>query len=189
MLSPMLRRTFATAASVVLVTLMLVACTGAGTSTSAKDGQSSQASASSKETTAGDLPDIESDFPLACETVTTAELVGVVGNPLSDGTGFTNLICDWGSDAEQTSVSLLLQPVPAEFCTAGLPEGESTDQFGSAGSIGYDDLLNIPGAQVGVCVDAGLVLVTVTGGYGAASDEARYTSEAVEVMELVLRRL
>jgi len=40
-----------------------------------------------------------------------------------------------------------------------------------------------------VCVDAGLVLVTVTGCYGAPSDEARYTSEAADVMELVLGRL
>ena len=40
-----------------------------------------------------------------------------------------------------------------------------------------------------VCVDAGLVLVTVTGGFGAPSDEARYTGEAVEILELVLGRL
>ena len=121
--------------------------------------------------------------------MTPDELVAIVGNPLSDGSGFTTLICDWSSDGDDTSVSLLLQPLPAEFCGDGLPDGEATSEFGGEGSIGYSDAGNVPGAQVGVCVDAGLVLVTVTGGYGAPSDEARYTSEAADVMELVLGRL
>jgi hypothetical protein len=121
--------------------------------------------------------------------VTAAELAAIVGNAVADGVGLTNLVCDWESEAEDTSVALLLQPVPSELCADGLPDGHATDQFGAPGSIHYDDLGNIPGAQVGVCLDAGLVLVTITGGYGAASDEARYTGEALEVMELVLERL
>jgi len=136
-----------------------------------------------------DLPDIEMEFPPACGVATADELAATVGNPLFDGTGFTSLICDWGSDGGDTSVSLLLQPVSAQFCTDGLPEGEATDQFGGQGAISYSDTANVPGAQIGVCVDPGLVLLTVTGAYGGASDEARYTGQAVEVMELVLSRL
>jgi hypothetical protein len=189
----MLRRPPAAIAALAAITL-LAACTS-GASTDAVDPSSmastssSGSSASAGETVAGGLPDVESDFPPACDTVTADELATIVGNPLSDGSGFTTLICDWSSGADDTSVSLLLQPLPAEFCGDGLPDGEATSEFGGEGSIGYSDVGNVPGAQVGVCVDAGLVLVTVTGAYQAPSDEARYTSEAADVMELVLGRL
>ena len=137
-----------------------------------------------------ELPEIESGFPAACGMVTSDELAAIVGNPLGDGGGFGNLVCDWQSDGtNETGVGLLLQPLPAQFCPDGLPEGDATDQFGSPASIHYDDIGDVPGAQVGVCVDAGMVLVTVTGGYRAASDKERYTGEAVEVMELILGRL
>jgi hypothetical protein len=136
------------------------------------------------------LPEIDSEFPDACGVVTPDELATIVGNPLGDGFGYGNLVCDWqGGGADETSVGLLLQPVPGQFCPDGLPEGDPTERFGGPASIGYDDIGDVPGAQVGVCVDAGLVLVTVTGAYRAASDEARYTGEAVEVMELILGRL
>jgi hypothetical protein len=184
------RRQAATAA--VLLTLIVSACAspGSGASTVADSGApSSGAPTSNPPAGSIALPDGETGFPLACGVVTADELEEVVGNPLADGTGFTNLICSWSSDAEETSVSLLLQPLPEEFCPDGLPEGEATDQFGGPATIHYDDLGGIPGAQVGVCVEGGLVLVTITGGYSAASDEARYTGEAVEVMELVLEGL
>ncbi|MGH2455217.1 MAG: hypothetical protein ACRDHD_03035 [Candidatus Limnocylindria bacterium] len=180
-----------------LAGLVLSACTaagGPGPSDPAASSQTAGAATSSatpvdEPLASLDLPELETDFPPACDIVTADELATIVGNPLAGGTGFTALICDWSSQAEDTSVSLLLQPLPPEFCEDGLPDGEATDRFGGAGSIGYSDSLNIPGAQVGVCVDAGLVLVTVTGGYGAASDEDRYADEAVQVTDLVLARL
>jgi hypothetical protein len=170
---------------------LLCACTAVSGQGSTVPGSSDPPPAASSDDAPAslELPELETDFPPACEVVTSDELVAIVGNPLGDGGGFTSLICDWQSAAEGTSVSLLLQPVPAEFCSAGLPEGEATDQFGGEGAIGYSDSANVPGAQAGACVDAGLVLVTVTGAYRAPSDEARYTGEAVEVMELVLGRL
>jgi hypothetical protein len=189
----MLRRPPAAIAALAAITLLAACTSGAPTDavdpSSMASASSSDSSPSAGETVAGELPDIESEFPPACETVTPDELATIVGNPLSDGSGFTTLICDWSSGADDTSVSLLLQPLPAEFCGDGLPDGEATSEFGGEGSIGYSDVGNVPGAQVGVCVDAGLVLVTVTGAYQAPSDEARYTSEAADVMELVLGRL
>ena len=134
-----------------------------------------------------DLPDVETAFPSACEVLTASELTGIVSNDLDEGTGL-GFVCDWQSSPEETSVSLLLQPVPPQFCEQGLP-GTPTDRFGVPGRIEYSDAGNIPGAQAGVCLDAGLVLVTITGGFGAASDEARYSDLAAEVMELVLERL
>ena len=135
-----------------------------------------------------ELPDIETDFPPACDVLASADLEPIVGNDLADGVALTNLICDWESDAEETSVALLFQPVPAEFCGGAL-DGTPTEQFGGPGSISYSDAGSIPGAQAGVCLDPGLVLVTITGGFGADSGEDRYTSHAVDVMELVLSRL
>ena len=180
------------APTAVLLVLAVGGCAGPGAGTSTLPNSSTAsplAATSAAPASSAGLVDIETDFPPACGLVTPGELTSIVGNALSDGSGFTSLICDWGSDAGETSVSLLLQPLPAEFCPGGLPEGEATGQFGGAGTIHYDDLGGIPGAQVGVCVDGGLVLVTVTGGFGAASDQARYTREAVDVMELILERL
>jgi hypothetical protein len=153
------------------------------------DGASPAPNAAASVTTAAslELPGVETDFPSACDVLTASELKGIVNNDLSDGAG-PGFVCDWRSSAEETGVSLLLQPVPPQFCEQGLP-GSATDRFGPPGSVEYSDAGNIPGAQAGVCLDPGLVLVTVTGGYGAESDEARYTDIAVKVMELVLERL
>jgi hypothetical protein len=180
------------AAAAALALLLTTACASPGASgpaSSDESASSAQNPASEPQGTSAALPSIETEFPPACGVVTAGELSAIIGNPLADGSGFTSLICDWGSDPEETSASLLLQPLPTELCPDGLPDGEATDQFGSPASIHYDDLGDIPGAQVGVCVDGGLVLVTITGGVGAASDPPRYTSLAVEVMELVLERL
>lgn len=181
---------------VALATLMFMLVAACGTDPGSSTPASSGAiGASAPQSAAPSAPpgstgmNVESDFPAACGVATAEELSAIVGNPLSDGGGFTNLICDWESEAEATSVSLLLQPIPAQFCPDGLPVGEAAEIGGYPGSIGYDDIADIPGAQAAVCVDAGLVLVTVTGGYGAPSDEARYTGEAVEILELVLGRL
>lgn len=180
--------------AITALTLMLVSACGTDPSASTDAGSGSPGG-STPVSAAPSAPvesigiDVASDFPAACGVATAEELAAIVGNPLSNGGGFTNLICDWESDAEATSVSLLLQPIPAQFCSDGLPVGEATEIGGYPGSIGYDDIADIPGAQAAVCVDAGLVLVTVTGGYGAPSDEARYTGEAVEILELVLGRL
>lgn len=153
------------------------------------DGTSPAPNPTASVTTAAslDLPGVATDFPSACDLLTASELTGIVNNGLSEGTGL-GFVCDWHSAAEETSVSLLLQPVPPQFCEQGLP-GTPTDRFGAPGSIDYSDAANIPGAQAGVCLDPGLVLVTITGGFGAASDEARYTDIAVEVLEVVLERL
>ena len=163
---------------------------GATTPVPAAPGANTSVAPSSDQPAASQgLPQIETDFPPACEIATVDELAAIVGNPLADGVGFTNLTCDWEGDADLTSVALLLQPIRSAMCGEGLPDGESTDQFGVPASVGYGDAGNVPGAQVGACIHAGLVLVTVTGGYGAESDEARYTGQAVGVMELVLGRL
>jgi hypothetical protein len=184
-----MRRSIILAALLTLVASCVTDASPASPGASVTNGPSAPPDASDPAAGNGELPSVDSDFPPACEVVTPDELAEIVGNPLADGVGFTNLVCDWESEFDVTSVSLLLQPVPESVCAEGLPEGDPTDQFGAPATVAYDFAASIPGAQVGVCLEAGLVLVTVTGGIDAASDEARYTGEAIEVMELVLGRL
>lgn len=136
-----------------------------------------------------DATDGETGFPPACDMLSAGELVTIVGNDLADGVSNTTMICDWESEAEATSVALLLQPVPTDICVSALEPGEATERFGAPGAIHYDDLGGIPGAQATACLDQGMVVVTITGGYGADSDPDRYSGEAIEVMQLVLGRL
>jgi hypothetical protein len=175
----------------VIAVLALAACGSAGASPAEPASALASATPATTATVGAaaslDLPDVATDFPSACDVLAKAELEGIIGNGVSDGVGL-GFTCTWESAAEDTSASLLLQPVPMEFCEQGLI-GTATDQFGSPGGIEYSDAGNIPGAQAGVCLEPGLVLVTITGGYGAASDEARYTDQAVKVMEVVLQRL
>lgn len=135
------------------------------------------------------VPDGLDEFPPACDIVTTDDLVAIVGNALADGVAMMTSMCDWESEPEDSSVSLLLQSMPTASCVAALSEDEKTDRFGVPATIHYDDLGSIPGAQATACLGPGMVLVTLTGGYGAASDADRYTSEAAEILQLVLTRL
>lgn len=171
--------------------LLLSACLAAGSPGTTADAGTAVATTPEPEASgsSASLPAIATEFPNACEVLSADELAGAVGNAVADGVGLTNLICDWEGAAEETSVALLLQPVPADLCVDALPEGATSEQFGGPGAIAYDFAGNIPSAQAGVCIGPGLVLVTVTGGFGAESDEARYTEEAAAVMEMVLDRL
>jgi hypothetical protein len=128
-------------------------------------------------------------FPPACDVLTAADWEAVLGNPVEDGAPNGNFVCDWGSDPEESSGSLLLQPGVTQDLCVEANEAGPIDGFTQPGAWAYDTALNIPGGTLTLCVEPGFVSVVVTGGIGAADDEAAYRGMAEQMMTLVLGRL
>jgi hypothetical protein len=176
------RRFMLLAASVLAVTL--VGCGGA-----ASQAPAGSSGAEPTDAPASIDPGGGGAFPAACSVLTAADWEAVVGNPVEDGAPNGTFVCDWGSEPEQTSGSLLLQPgVERDLCISA-NSAAPIDGFAEPGVWAYDTALNIPGGSLTLCVGEGFATVVVTGGIGAADDEASYRSMAEEIMKLVLSRL
>jgi hypothetical protein len=128
-------------------------------------------------------------FPAACDVLAAADWEAVLGNPVEDGSPNGRFVCDWGSEPEQASGSLLLQSgVTHDLCVSA-NSAVSIPGFDQLGVWEYDTLLNIPGGSLTLCREPGFVTVVVTGGIDAEDDEAKYRSMAEQIMKLVLSRL
>lgn len=178
---PMINRRIGLVAA---LSLVLVAC-------AAENPPASQDGAPASEAV-GSLPSTgASDPSAACELLTAGEIAEIVGNPVDDGTSLTSADCDWGSDPNDTSASVLLSSAGTEdICANALADDPDQVAVEGLGSPAFW-IWSAPQGGVGtvsICRGSQFILVTVSGGLDDTSDESLVRGQAEELARLVLER-
>ncbi len=186
---------------VVALALLAAACGGAaasgpigGSAQPGSDGATGGPSgpAGSIAAGGGEVPggSIAAGLRPACDMLTPAEVGSVLGRTVGPGEAQGSLICEWGREPGEFGgdVSLLAQPLPDEYCEPAL-DGDPVAGFGRAATWTYSASFDIPQGALAACVSGGLLMVTLTGDVGDASDEPGYRSRAEALMQLALDHL